>query len=1004
MLPCMVRTLKKAFSQKRAFSFHLLLIFICCLAPQSFAQYQFDVWNSENGLPQNSVNAILQTRDGYLWFATFDGLVRYDGIGLEIFDKGNTEGILSNRFSTLFEDRQGIFWMGTEDGMLTKYQNGKFHTYSKNDGLLNLQIFKIEEDERGRLWLVTSGGLTLWENNRAIHYEPKDFAPAIKERWRRMGNLWWCQDINELHILTGGRVIHYSKPQDLAKLHIEALYEDQYGIIWMRTTENILVKLQDGKVTFYPLKNRFPNFQISATACQDRKGNIWLETYVTGESQDRISCLKDGLLTRYGQSHAVMAIYEDREGTIWIGTVSGGVYRVREHAVTMLSEKDGLSFNHVYSVFEDSAGAVWAGTWGGGLNCYKDHKFTHYAKQDGFFSDRVTTIFEDKRGVLWVGTDGGMSCFKNGRFIKYMNYPGLPNVWAMCEDRAGNLWFGTDAGLICYRNGSFTTYRMNNGLPGQTVNALLEDHLGNLWIGTTGGLACFTNGNIVSFTVNDGLSGNRIRSLYEDAGGAFWIGTYDSGLTRLKDGRFTRYTVKEGLFNNGVFQILEDVQGNFWLTCNRGIYRVSKQELNDFAEDSRRSLMSVAYGAKDGLLKTECNGDRQPAGWKMRDGKLWFPTMGGIAIIDPDKINRNPMPPPLVIQEVRLNNEPVELSHEIRIPSGTDNLEIHYAGLSFIKPEQVKFKYKLEGSDKDWIEAGDRRAAYYNYISPGEYTFTVIAANSDGIWNQTGQSLRVIVLPQWYEKRWFQVLSISGAVLGLLTALWLWQKRRIAGIEKDHARQQVFSRKLIQSQENERKKIAAKLHGDFIQILLMIDNWAQQTLKKLNDEEQIQKRLERISEAALQGVTEVRRTAYDLRPPLLDSLGLTEAINAILTEISGSSGIRFSWSVEPIDGLFSKEDNIHVYRIVQESINNILRHSKATEAMVTIRKNRENVSIEIIDNGCGFEACDNNLTGMGLQDIAERTRNLNGDFHIQSFLRGGTRLMITLTRQGEHDE
>jgi ligand-binding sensor domain-containing protein/signal transduction histidine kinase len=1011
MLPYIVSKLKNVFVSKRTFSFSLLLLFIFCLAPKNSAQYQFDVWNSENGLPQNSVNGILQTRDGYLWFATFDGLVRYDGERLTIFDRGNTEGIVSNRFSALFEDRESNLWIGTEDGLLTTYQDGKFLTYTKDDGLLGAQIYKIEDDEDGRLWLVTGAGCTLWEKGRATHYEPKQFASAMQTGWGRVSNLWWCEDAAGLQIIRHGRVMHYSKPKEIASLHIKALYEDQHRNIWIRTTENILIKLKDEQFIAYPLNSNFPRYHPSVTVCEDRRGNLWVETYVVGEHYDRISRLKNAVLTHYVQSFGVTTIYEDREGTIWIGTFTGGFYRVREEAITTFTEKDGLSSNNVYSVFEDSAGTVWIGTWGGGLNQYKNGKITRYLKDDGLFSNRITTIFEDRQGVLWIGANGGVSRFKNGRLTKFTGERGLFNVWAMCEDRAGNLWFGTDAGLIGYRDGSFTTYTTKDGLPETVVSALLEDRAGNLWIGTFGGLARFANGEFTAFTVRDGLSSKRIRSLYEDRDGTLWIGSYDSGLTRFKDRNFTRYTTKEGLFNNGVFQILEDDRGNFWMSCNKGIYRASRQELNDFADGKlddpvtgkRRSVTSVPYSTKDGLLVSECNGGRQPAGWKMRDGRLWFPTMGGVAILDPREVRINNTPPPVMIEQVRLNNEPIELRPEIRIPPGTDNLEIHYVGLSFIKPEQVKFKYKLEGSDKDWIEAGDRRAAYYNYIPPGEYTFKVIAANSDGVWNTEGKCLRIVALSPFWRTWWF----LSVVIISVVGAAVLVYKRRVAQLQKEKTLQENFSKQLIDSQESERERVAEDLHHSLGQDVSFIKTHALMALQNIDGDERNNERLNDILSLAGRTLDGIREIAYNLRPYQLDKLGLLKTVEATIKRASRSSGILFYTDLESADDILSKDAVVCVYRIIQESVNNIIKHSQATQARVTIKKDALGIEIVIADNGKGFAqiaTASSKRQGFGLVSIAERARILGGKYTMESAPEKGTTVRVKIGLKGITDE
>jgi DNA-binding NarL/FixJ family response regulator len=398
------------------------------------------------------------------------------------------------------------------------------------------------------------------------------------------------------------------------------------------------------------------------------------------------------------------------------------------------------------------------GTWERGLSRYKEGRFDS-------FTDRGvlgTALAEDSEGGLWIGSFNGAARLKDGKLTDFkdeLKLPG-PAVQAILEDAAGALWFGTNAGLVRRRDGAVTAYTTKDGLAGDDVRAILEDRQGHLWIGTYSGVTRIADGKFSSWTKREGLKSNRVRSLHEDRSGAIWVGAYDGGLSRIKDGRVANITMDDGLFNNGVFRILEDARGNFWMSCNLGIYRVSRRQLDDFADGKIRAVNSIVYGKSDGMLNPECNGGYQPAGIRARDGKLWFPTQQGVAVIDPETVPFNPHPPPVVIEECLLDRAALDFSDQAQIAPSQRNLEIHYTALSFIKPEHIRFKYKLEGLDKDWVDAGTRRQAFYSYIPPGQYTFTVIAANSDGLWNTEGRSLRIIALPPFYRTWWFIFLTI----------------------------------------------------------------------------------------------------------------------------------------------------------------------------------------------------------------------------------------------------
>jgi signal transduction histidine kinase len=427
------------------------------------------------------------------------------------------------------------------------------------------------------------------------------------------------------------------------------------------------------------------------------------------------------------------------------------------------------------------------------------------------------------------------------------------------------------------------------------------------------------------------------------------------------------------------------------MSSNRGIYRVSRRGLQDFAEGRISSITSVSYGKEDGLANTECNGGRQPAGLRARDGRLWFPTQGGVAVIDIALLTTNPLPPPVVIEDVYLNRQQIGLSHEVRIDPGQENLEIHYTGLSFIKPEYMRFRYRMEGLDSGWIDAGNRRAAYYPYLPPGSYTFVVRAANSDGVWSDEEQRLRITVLPPFWRTWWFAALSAFALVAIALLAY----RRRVSALKRAHSAQEAFSRQLIESQERERKRIASELHDSLGQNLLVIKNWAMIGLGALKDGERGRDEFQEISSAAAQSISEVREISYNLRPHLLDEVGLTEALRSMLKKVAASSGIEFSVEIDPIDDLFSKPSEISIYRIVQEGVNNIVRHAEARSAQVSIREDGREVTIRISDDGKGFNPSGGvNGKGLGLVGMAERARMLGGKFAAHSAPGEGTNIFV----------
>jgi ligand-binding sensor domain-containing protein len=918
-------------------------------ASEARAQYRFDTWTTDNGLPQNTVNALLQTRDGYLWIATNAGLARFDGARFTVFDRGRHPRIGSNRMTALYEDRHGTLWIGTHEGLLVRYRDGEFFTFTSEQGLAPDEILWIEEDAQGSLWLTGTKSITRWQDGRGTVYAPEAYLPGLKREADQRDRVWWSVDPSGLHLFFGGRAQSYTRQEGLPNLNITAIDRDRRGNVLIGTADAGAVKLKDGKLTVYPLnKAWWPGKPMGNIAYEDRHGDLWM--------LDREVLLRatGGKLTRYPSFNAVAPVFhEDREGTLWLGDAHG-LFRARPLVIRALTDeiiqrRFIYPGEWVYTILEDRTGTVWMGKWGGGVTRYRDGRFTHYvggpdwkanvaaAKErrpanllfeEALFSARVTSLYEDRAGVIWVGTDEGLSRFKDGQFTRFSDQHGLVQVWAMHEDRAGNFWFGTRTGLTRLRDGQFTVYTTRDGLAYDDVKVILEDRQGALWLGTHGGLTRYADGRFTTFAE---LSTHQVRMLYEDADGVLWIGTYGSGLYRFKDGKFTHYTTKEGLHNNGVFQILEDGRGHFWMSCNLGIYRVRKQELNDFADGKIRRITSTSYGKEDGMLNLECNGGRQPAGWKMRDGKLWFPTMEGVAIVDPEAIPASTLPPPVVIEEVHLNDQAADFRRGVTIPPGESKLEIRYTGLSFIKPEQIRFRYRLEGLEPDWVEAGTSRIAHYSHLPPGRYTFRVKAANIDGVWNEQGASFEIIVVPPFWRTWRFaglMLLSVVGATgLGYrrhISRLKREQQQREEMLQRERAMKEAFSRELLTSREDERARIARELHDDLKPELFAIKQWSAEAQPPAAPE-QAEERFDKISAKADQAVDLIAEIVNGLRPPILEA-GLTEGLKAIVLRAARASRTRYLDEIGEVDGVLPPHLEIQLYYIVHEAVFN---HSPA---------------------------------------------------------------------------
>ncbi|MEO0250409.1 MAG: two-component regulator propeller domain-containing protein, partial [candidate division WOR-3 bacterium] len=621
---------------------------------------------------------------------------------------------------------------------LNRLKDGRFSTYTVNDGLSHDTIYSLCGDHQGNLWIGTGGGLTRF--------------------WR-------------------GRFTTYTVNDGLPHNLVRALVEDRRGNLWIGTFGGGLASFRHGRFTTYTIRDGLSDNKIWSLY-EDREGSLWI-----GTDNGGLNRFRDGIFTRYDTtegltSNLVLSLFEDREGSFWIGT-GGGLNRLKEGKFTVYTRRQGLAHDVVRCIYEDRQGNLWIGTYGGGVSRFRDGQFTTYTTKDGLASDIVFSIWQDRAGSLWFGTNGGgLSRLRDGHFTTYSSKQGLSSDMVRClyQDRAGNLWVGTyGGGLNLFVGGQFIKYGRAQGLPSDFVLSLLEDRRGNLWIGTFGGgLTRYQAGKFTTYSTKQGLSNDTVLTIYEDADGNLWVGTNGGGLNLLKQGKITRITSKEGLYSDVVQQILEDNQGNLWMSCNKGLFRVSKRELHELAEGRIRSITSVTYGTAEGMRSSECNGGSQPAGCRTRDGRLWFPTNEGVVMIAPDQWPINRLPPPVHIEHVIIDRRPLERSQLAEVPPGKGELEFHYTGLSLLVPQKVRFKFRLEGYDEEWIDAGSRRVAYYTNIPPGRYRFRVIAANNDGVWNEAGASVEFYLKPHFYQTKWFYAL---GAFTLGLTGYGLYRLR-----------------------------------------------------------------------------------------------------------------------------------------------------------------------------------------------------------------------------------
>ncbi len=964
------------------------------------SEYKIDTWGIDEGLPQSSVNAIIQTRDGFIWLGTFGGLVRFDGINFNVYNRGNTPSMSSDRILALMEDRDGTMWVGTEGAGVMTYRSGKFTAYTKESGLENNIVNAILQDSSGSVWMTHDGG-------RLTQYIAGKFTSRTigSPRWGDIfldatGNLYYHADTT-LYLFVNERFESYPRSGIYHGVSAISYQLDKEQNLWTCKKGNILCYDKNGNL-LKEISIRESLNVVVGDMGSDNSGNIWMLStsgvVMYNGTSLRLFTINDGLSANHG-----ISILVDRENNIWVGTLTSGLNRFGKKLITVFSSNESNAVNNTTSISQLHDGRIIAGFNCGKYKLLKEHSSLTAANFTDALNPCVWSVFEDSRNRLWFGT-WGSGVFQSRVETDGMISPPLQfskglsrTVLASYEGRKGILWFGsTDDGLFRVDGDSVVQFSTTNGLSNNDVRSILEDNRGDLWVGTMNGLNKLSGKSIKIFTMNDGLKSNAIRAIYEDNEHILWIGTYGGGLSRIENEKIISITTDEGLFDNLVSHIVEDDNGFFWMGCNRGIFRVSKQELSEVAYGTRASVNSVSFGKDYGLVNVETNGGFQPNALKARDGKIYFPTVEGIACLNPNDVRLNTTMIPVHIDYVEVDQQRVEFASLMTIGPDQNNLVIGYTAPSFIESEKVRFKYMLNGYDQTWIDVKTRREAYYTKLPEGTYTFTVIAANSDGIWNETGASFSLVVIPPFWMTWWFRGIGVL-VFLSIGPILYI---RRVRKLQHEKHVQEQFSRNLLANVEQERKRIATELHDSIGQHLLVIKNRSSFGLRLLPDEHKVKEQLDGISQGASDSLKELRHIAYNLRPFELDRLGLTSALLGMIDKIRESSTINIEAQVADIKGLFPKENEINVFRIVQESLNNIIKHSEATMATVKVERNTQNISIHIIDNGKGFDiqklSSVHKKHGLGISGIEERVRMLGGELKLHSEQSIGTTITVTI--------
>ena len=1014
----------------------ILLAFCPCVSAldQSLDanQYAHTAWKVREGFFRGNIYSIAQTPDGYLWLGTEFGLLRFDGVRAVPWQSPADQHLPSNDINKLLAARDGTLWIGTfeglaswKDGRLTQYpelagrdietlledhagtvwaggfsytppgrlcaiQRGSVQCYG-DDGALGNGVLRVFEDSKDNLWLGVRTGLWRWKPG------PPQFYPLAGEQYGIQGLAEG--DDGALLIALGGRVarfvdskseVAYPYPGSVRQSHALKLLRDRDGGLWVGTLDRGLVHVHHGRTDAFA-------------------------------ESDSLS------------GDTVTDLFEDREGNIWVATTSG-LDRFRDFAVATFSAKQGLSNFPGGPVLAANDGSVWIDA-NGGLTRRSNEQITTYHERtsqvaasklgaagrvqeisvSGFPKQGLLSLFQDDRGRIWVASDSSVGYLENDRFISISGVPG-GIVYSIAEDMGGNLWIANlDHGLIHLLGGSVVEQIPWAKLGGRKdfAAALTTDPLrGGLWIGfSVGGVAYFKDGQVsASYSVADGLGEGRVNGLQVDRDGILWAAT-EGGLSRLKNGHIATLSRKSGLQCDAVHWVMEDDAHSFWLYMACGLVRIERSELDAWGagvdvtsgtkdakdKSTGRTVQATVFDSSDGVRSIARFGSSSPPVAKSRDGKLWFTASDGVSVINPDHIPFNKLPPPVHVEQITADRKSYPATPDgngqVRLPPLVRDLEIDYTALSFVAPEKVLFRFKLEGWDRDWQDVGNRRQAFYGNLSPGKYRFRVSACNNSGVWNEAGTSLDFSVAPAYYQTIWFR-LSFVGAFLALLGALYRLRLRQLA---------QQFNMRM-EERVGERTRIARNLHDTLLQTFqgLMFRLQGVRALIPVRPNEAIQA-LDGALDRGDQAIAEGRGTVEDLRYSTVDN-DMVQALTALGEEFTpqkdnaASAALRVvaEGKQRDLDPMLRDE----VYRIAREALRNAFRHAEAHRIEAEITYGDSQFLLRIRDDGKGIDpkVLDQGSRAghWGLPGMRERAKRFGGQVQVWSEHGAGTEVELSI--------
>jgi len=955
------------------------------------------------GLPQSSVISMIQSRDGYLWLGTRDGLARFDGNHYEIFNEWNTPGLGGNTIVHLFEDSRGGLWVGAGNSV-TFIKAGRVATLDIPGGGSVAQLRSACEDVSGAVWLyLTDSRLVRCrdeqvENVWAVGQPFSNYRAVIATP---SGQIWICTDseryqvVSDLHAVTFELLLKSEKSprQDfiLASRNDE-LWQFAEGRIRRISTNGV------GRTLDFATNYPWGSARIM-TAMEDHEGNLVVGTQNNGVFRFNAN----------GEAHQIgglsqntaLSLWEDREGNLWIGTDGGGLNRAKRNPFsTAPAARDWV----VKSACADNNGGMWMGFNGGGVTYSKNGEWHDYGERegltgaDGQSKPNFSAVLVDRQNRVWVGTRGaGLFQFVDERFqpTPEPKFAGR-NISALYEDHAGNIWVGTDLGLATWNGSGWRWFNQQSGLTADQITAIAEDKDGNLWLGTErNGLNRWRDGKFTAIHQADGLPSENITALYSDRDNVLWVGT-GNGLGRMYVGRWSRFNTKDGLASDSIGYLFGDDQEHLWIGSNLGLMRLAKKSLLNQALGKTTTLACRVYGVRDGLPTSECTQGSQPAACRTADGRLWFPTIKGLVNINPAELLPNTNAPLVAIESILLDDQEQNTNRLItagarkfEIPSSVERLDISYTSLNLAAPERARFSCWMEHHEASWNSPTDRRTANYSKLPPGDYRFHVKACNEDGVWNTEGVAFDITVLPPFWKTWWFRaivVASLLGAIIGTVYFIATQKLQRQLAL----LRQQ-------EALEKERARIARDLHDQLGANLTQVGLLGEMVGEDKNLPEEVEAHAQQICQTARTTSDALDEIVWAANPSNDTLEGLVNYACKYAQDYLALADLRYRLDVptELPEANIPPDLRHNVFLAFKESVNNVVKHAKATEVKIRLRLEADKFVIEIEDNGRGPADAATKTGRNGLRNMRQRMEDVGGSFMMTTGAERGTIVRLT---------